>query len=88
MQPRFCKVGYRPVSVQFLNSTQDNTILMMVLYSKLNFFCGSIFTNNEEQKVCTMLLFTKSDPCIPSHKKTQHVINYTTVTISIFYTLS
>ena len=27
LQPRFCKVGYRPVSVQCPNSTQDNTII-------------------------------------------------------------
>ena len=31
LQPPFCKDGYRPVSVQCLNSTQDSTILMMVL---------------------------------------------------------
>ena len=30
LQPRFCKLDYIPVSVQCLNSTQDNTILMMV----------------------------------------------------------
>ena len=28
---RFCKVDYRSVNVQCPNSTQDNTILMMVL---------------------------------------------------------
>ena len=31
LQPRFCKVDYRSVNVQCPNSTQDNTILMMVL---------------------------------------------------------
>ena len=31
LQPRFCKVDYRYVNVQCPNSTQDNTILMMVL---------------------------------------------------------
>ena len=31
LQPRFCKVDYRPVNVQCPNSTQDNTILMMIL---------------------------------------------------------
>ena len=31
LQPLFCKVDYRPVNVQCLNSTQDSTILMMVL---------------------------------------------------------
>ena len=31
LQPPFYKAGYRPVSVQCLNLTQDRTILMMVL---------------------------------------------------------
>ena len=31
LQPRFCKVDYRSVNVQCPNSTQDNTILMVVL---------------------------------------------------------
>ena len=31
LQPRFCKVDYRSVNVQCPNSTQDNTVLMMVL---------------------------------------------------------
>ena len=31
LQPHFCKAGYRPVSVQYLNSTQDSIILTMVL---------------------------------------------------------
>ena len=31
IQPSFCKVDYRPVNVQFSDSTQDNTILMMIL---------------------------------------------------------
>ena len=31
LQPSFCKADYRPVSVQCLNSTQDSTILLMVL---------------------------------------------------------
>ena len=31
LQSRFCKVDYRPINVQCPNSTQDNTILMMVL---------------------------------------------------------
>ena len=31
LQLPFCKAGYRPVSVQCLNSTQDSTICMMVL---------------------------------------------------------
>ena len=30
LQLRFCKVGYRPVSAQCLNSTQDNTIVMII----------------------------------------------------------
>ena len=31
LQTPFCKADYRPLSVQFLNSTQDRKILMMVL---------------------------------------------------------
>ena len=31
LQPRFCKVDYRLVNVECPNSTQDNTILMMIL---------------------------------------------------------
>ena len=31
LQPLFCKVDYMSVNVQCPNSTQDNTILMMVL---------------------------------------------------------
>ena len=31
IQPRFCKVDYRSVNVQCPNSTQDKTILMIVL---------------------------------------------------------
>ena len=31
LQPRFYKVDYRSVNVQCPNSTQDNTIFMMVL---------------------------------------------------------
>ena len=31
LQHPFCKAGYRPVSVQCLNSTPDSTILMIVL---------------------------------------------------------
>ena len=31
LQPRFCKIDYRLVNIEFPNSTQDNTILMMVL---------------------------------------------------------
>ena len=30
LQPRFCKVDYRSVNVQCPNSTQDNTVLIMV----------------------------------------------------------
>ena len=30
LQPHFCKVDYRSVNVQCPNSTQDNTVLMMV----------------------------------------------------------
>ena len=31
LQPRFSKIDYRSVNVQCLNSTQDNTILMIVM---------------------------------------------------------
>ena len=45
LQTRFCKVDCMPVNVQCLNSTQDSTILMVVLvliirivYFALKFF--------------------------------------------------
>ena len=30
LQPLFCKAGYRPVSVQCLNSAQNSAIMMMI----------------------------------------------------------
>ena len=30
LQPRFCKVDYRSVNVQCPNSTQDNTMMMVL----------------------------------------------------------
>ena len=31
LQPRFCKVDYRLVNIEYPNSTQEYTILMMIL---------------------------------------------------------
>ena len=52
LQPSFCKVGYMPVSVQFLNSIQDNTILMrervtVVTLSVCLSVCVSLFDFGE-----------------------------------------
>ena len=40
LQPIFCKVDYRNASVQCLNSTQDSTILMMVLEAVMDVASG------------------------------------------------
>ena len=56
LQLSFCKVGYRPVSVQCLNSTQDNTKLMMVLEAVMMDVTSGIDGILTEQK-CISVLF-------------------------------
>ena len=46
LQPRFCKVDYRSVNVQCPNSTQDNTVLMMVIHT-MSIVCDNVFCHDE-----------------------------------------
>ena len=50
LQPRFCKVDYRSVNVQWPNSTQDNTVLMIRTLNATLFYISRATDDRSDQK--------------------------------------